>query len=91
MDGRIARVTDSTLVVDVAALTRVGGTSEDWTNEEVTFLQRDVSTLEKRAPSVGKSLAFGIALVGGAVAARSAIGGTESVGGRGTGTSSGSQ
>lgn len=82
VNGRVSGVTDTTLVVDVTELTRSGGAAEDWGGEPITFTRRDVDHVERLAPSLSKSLALSVLLVGGAFAAHTALGSSDALGGR---------
>lgn len=79
LEGHVDAVTDSTIVLRIAELTRVSGSDEKWSGEPVPIPRGDVAAVERRTTSVARSLLVGGAIVAGAVlagtVAGSAVGG----------------
>lgn len=74
LEGHVEGVTDSTIVIRVAELTRLTGFDEKWSGEPVSVARGDVATVERRSTSLVRSLLVGGAIVGGAVLAGSVAG-----------------
>lgn len=75
LEGIVASLTDSTYVLNVKQLTRLGGVDEIWTGEAVTVPRRDVTETAVRHFSTPRTLALAAVIVGGTVGVRSGAGG----------------
>ena len=86
IEGHVAEVTDSSIVLHVEDLTRLSGSDESWTGETVTVARSDVASVETRKTSVVKSVLVGGGIIAAVIFAGRAFGGGEAAGGAGGST-----
>ena len=87
IEGHVAEVTDSSIVLHVEELTRLAGGDEPWNGETVTVARSDVASVETRKTSVVKSVLVGGGIVAAVIfAGRAFGGGGDAAGGAGGST-----
>lgn len=91
LEGQLADVTDSVLVVRMQSLTRINGVEDSWNGEPVRIPTRDVSRVETSRTSTARSTILAIALIGGVIVAGNSFIHGESQGSAGKGSQNGQQ
>lgn len=87
VEGHVAEVTDSSIVLHVEDLTRLSGSDEPWNGESVTIARSDVASVETRKTSVVKSVLVGGGIIAAVIfAGRAFGGGGDAAGGAGGST-----
>ena len=67
LEGTVQSVSDSSITLSVTQITRLSGAEDAWKGERVTIPRANVSNVERRSTSVGRSVVLGALLLGGSM------------------------